>query len=80
MQFIVIDERRPNAPEPDDMFCTEWENKEQAIDRAEYEWYHLTYQEKKRRTIYVLVSVNPDEDAEDHFDGNIIWQDGERSE
>ena len=63
MQYIVIDGRRQNAPGSDDVFTTECETKEQAINRAEYDWYHLTYAEKKRRTIYVLESVNSDEDA-----------------
>lgn len=37
---------------------------------------HLTAREQEKNTVYVLESINPDEEAEDHFDGNPIWQDG----
>lgn len=44
-----------------------------ALAWAEYSWGMLTDREKKERTaFYVLESVNPDEDAEDHFDGDPI--------
>ena len=34
---------------------------------------HLTKCDQKRRTaFYVLGSVNPDEDAPDHYDGDIV--------
>ena len=57
-----------------DLFSKEFDNKEEAIKAAEADWNYLTAAEKKDRDFYVLESANPDEDAEDHFDGGIVWR------
>lgn len=67
MNYIIMDEKNG------DLFNKEFSTKEEALRRAEIEWGYLTDKEKKDRTaFYVLESVNPDEEAENHFDGNII--------
>ena len=68
MRYIVIDERKSG-----DFFTEEFENKDEAIKTAEYDWNRRTnYDKKHTDRYYVLESVNPDEDADDHFDGDII--------
>lgn len=75
MKYIVFDTmKKPYTS--GDMFNEEFNTKETAIREADSQWAHLTEQEKKVRTVYVLESVNPDEDTEDHFDGRSIWEDG----
>lgn len=67
MRYIVVDELK------NDMFTEEFETKEEAVKAADEEWDRLTESDKNRRTsYYVLESSNSDEEAEDHFDGNII--------
>lgn len=67
MKYIVIDELK------NDMFTNEYETKEKAVKVAGQEWGRLTESDKKRRVaFYVLESVNPDEDAENHFDGDVV--------
>ena len=68
MKYLVIDERLV------DTFTTEFETKKEALAEAEWKWNRLTEIEKKNhvKAFYVLESVNPDEEAEDHFDGNPI--------
>ena len=56
----------------DNISAEEFTSAEEAIKEADWEWYLLHYSEKKKRKIYVIESANPDEDAPDHFDGNII--------
>jgi len=70
MKFIVVDERNC------DMFTSEHANKEDALKDAEYQWNHLTDNEKKSHVVhfYVLESENPNEDAENHLDGSYIKQ------
>ena len=67
MKYIVIDTRK------NDEFTKEFEKADEAVAWAEYEWDRMTEHDKKDcAAYYVLESVNPDEDAEDHFDGNPI--------
>lgn len=67
MKYVVVDCKNG------DMFDTEHETKEQALACAEEKWSHLTKEEKKdRESFFVLKSENPDEEAENHFDGDII--------
>lgn len=67
MKYIIID--RKNGDE----FTEEFESKEEAISRADTEWDHLSdYDKKHREAFYVLESANPDEDAENHFDGDPV--------
>lgn len=67
MKYLVIDEKGM------DTFVKEFETKEEAIQEADAEFERLTaYDKKQRNAFYVLESVNPDEEADDHFDGDII--------
>lgn len=70
MKFIVIDKRNDDTG---DMFTTECKDLNEAVNEAKRQWNYLTNREKKVRNIWVLESVNPDEDAMDHFDGDYIW-------
>ena len=57
----------------DDAFTKEFKTAEKAVESASYDWEHLSEYDKNRRSdFYVLESANPDEDAEDHFDGNEV--------
>ena len=68
MKYVLIDWVKDG-----DMFTEEFETAEKAVESASYEWEHLSESDKNRRSyFYVLESDNPDEDAEDHFDGNIV--------
>ena len=68
MKYIIIDERK------NDFFTEEFENKDEAIETAKSDWDRRTAYDKKRtEAYYVLESVNPDEDADDHFDGNPVF-------
>ena len=75
MRYVVMDEDRMH--DGWDMFNEEHDNLREAIRDAEYQWSHKTDREKKQRTISVLLSINPDEEAPDHFDGWPVWRDGE---
>ena len=69
MRYIVIDERKSG-----DFFTEEFDSKDEAINSAKYDWNHRAEHDKKRtERFYVLESVNPDEDADDHFDGNPVF-------
>ena len=68
MKYIVFDERKSG-----DFFTEEFDNRDEAIKSAEYDWNRRTSHDKKNtEAFYVLESVNSDVDAEDHFDGDII--------
>ena len=68
MKYVLIDWVKDG-----DMFTEEFETAEEAVESASYEWEHLSENDKNRRSgFYVLESANPDEDAEDHFDGNEV--------
>lgn len=68
MKYILIDWVKDG-----DMFTEEFETVEEAVETASYEWEQLSTHDKNRRSeFYVLESVNPDEDAEDHLDGDIV--------
>lgn len=67
MKYILIDETKT------DIFTKEFDTELGALAAAKYEWEHLTESEKKDRVaFYVLKSVNPDEEAENHFDGDVV--------
>lgn len=56
-----------------DIFAEEFETAEEAIRYGNDEWDGLTQHDRDRTTAaYVLESANPDEDAPDHLDGNVI--------
>lgn len=67
MKYIVMD------CTDTDMFNESFETAEEAVEQAELDWSRMSDYDKNRRTeYYVLESANPDEEAEDHFDGDII--------
>lgn len=67
MKYIVVDQTKT------DMFISEHETKEAAIAEARSQWDSLSeYDQAKREEFYVLESVNLDEDAEDHYDGDLV--------
>jgi hypothetical protein len=69
MRYIVIDERKSGQ-----LFTEEFEHKDNAINSAKYDWNRRTEHDKKHtERFYVLESVSPDEDADDHFDGNLVF-------
>lgn len=69
MKYIVFDERKNGQ-----IFTKEFEGKEEAIESAEHAWDRRTLHDKRNTSaLYVLESVNSDEDADDHFDGNPIF-------
>ena len=46
---------------------------EDAMEYAEYSWNCMSDSDKIRTTAYYLLeSVNPDEESDDHYDGDII--------
>lgn len=68
MKYILIDDCKT------DLFTKEFDNKETAIETAKADFGRLTPADKKRRIgFYVLESVNPAEDAENHLDGTVIF-------
>lgn len=68
MKYIVMDQTDT------DLFTKEFETAEEAIEAAKTDWSYLTEQDKNTRIeFFVLESINPDEDAEDHFDGTPIF-------
>ena len=66
MKYLVVYATRG------DEFVEEFDNKEEAFKNADYQWSHLTRNEKRDCEFYVLESVNPDEEAENHMDGDIL--------
>ena len=68
MKYVAIDERIEG-----DIFTAEFNTAEEAIEEAKNNYYYKTAGEKKQSKIYVLESVNPDEEAVDHLDGNVIF-------
>ena len=46
---------------------------EKAIKYAKYDFEHMhKLDQKSCRQYYVLESINPDEESDNHYDGNII--------
>lgn len=67
MKYIVIDGNNG------DEFIDEFSTKDEAIKAANNAWEHLTESERSHRDyFFILESVNPDEDAADHYDGDFI--------
>lgn len=67
MEFIVMDEKNG------DIFNKEFGTEQQAIEYASSEWERMSEHDKKHcDEYYVLKSANPDEEAENHFDGNVV--------
>lgn len=69
MKYIVID-RGIDMNEWDE----EFDNLVEAIEFARKGWNHMNeYDQKHTAEFIVLKSANPDEDAEDHFDGDPVF-------
>lgn len=69
MKYIVIDQTK------NDLFNTECATREEAIKEADKQFSYLTDADKRNRTsFYVLESIDPDEESERHFDGDIVKQ------
>lgn len=67
MKYVYVIESRG------DIFTREFENAESAVKFGEADWNHMTEREKKMcEYAHVLESVNPDEEAPDHFDGDFV--------
>ena len=69
MKYLVIDSR----------ICTEsveeFDNKEEAIEYAKDDFDSMCKTAlEKCLEYYVLESVNPDEDSENHYDGDVIYR------
>ena len=69
MKYVTVEEHDNGYG---DTFTDEFDNPNEAIEQAEYIWNHLTRNEHTKTLVYVLESVNPDEEADNHLDGNII--------
>ena len=70
MKYLVVDELKRM-----DTFIDEYNNKEEAIQAAKRDFDMLVDTDKKERmNFFVLESVNPDEEAENHWDGDIICE------
>ena len=68
MKYIIIDQIKNG-----DLFTEEFETKNEAIEAAQASWNHLSPLDKSRReSFYVLESVNADEEAVDHLDGDTV--------
>ena len=67
MRYIIIDVKNG------DMFNKEFNSKEEALKQAEIDFSYLTKADlKEREAFYVLESINPDEEADNHYDGDIV--------
>lgn len=67
MKYIIMDFK------DGDFFADEFDSKDEALREAEEQWEQLTKRDRERReAFYVLESINPDEDAPDHYDGDIV--------
>ena len=69
MKYIIWDERKDGQT-----FAEEYGSKEEAIRIADLYWnrYRTDGEKKKTLAFYVIESENPDEDADNHFDGNPV--------
>ncbi len=70
MRYVLVDQVRNSY-----LFSKEFDTKEEAVRKASIEWAKMTEHDKRRReSFYVLESINPDEEAENHFDGTPVWE------
>lgn len=69
MEYIVYDQIRNG-----DLYTGEFSDLDSAIRYAEREWSLMSDHDQGRRECYgVLRSANPDPDAVDHMDGELVW-------
>ena len=71
MKYLVCNEWLFGSFDTD---VKEFEDRDKAIDQAKEDWRTMSVKERKKFNVYVLESVNPDEDADNHYDGNIIYE------
>lgn len=65
--YILIDDRGT------DLYTEEYTSPEEALKDAEMQWDHLTDREKANcEAFYLIKSENPDEEAENHLDGDLV--------
>lgn len=68
MRYVLMDVRKN-----EEIFCEEFDDLDAAIAKGQKDWDSLTEKEKKNvESFYVLESVNPDETADNHYDGNFV--------
>lgn len=70
MKFIAVEERNDFG----DVITEEFNNPIDAVNQLESWFSYTTLREDKSRSFYVLESANPDEEAENHSDGNEIFR------
>ena len=71
MKYLVINEQLFGSF---DWEVKEFSKRAKAIAQAKEDWRTMSIIERKRFNVYVLESVNPDEEADNHFDGDIIYK------
>ena len=76
MKYLSINEYRDRTKTDFHMNVEEFETAEEALEDAKATWNGMWDIDRKKFTVYAMESVNQDEDAEDHYDGNPFWQDG----
>lgn len=68
MRYVLMDVRKN-----DEIWSEEFDDLDAAIAKGQKDFDSLTEKEKKNvESFYILESVNPDETADNHYDGNII--------
>lgn len=69
MKYILID-----ICDSGDEYTEEFDDIIEALDAAYTAWNQLSsYDQRHRKAMYVLKSAEPDEDSEQHFDGDPIF-------
>ena len=69
MKYLVNDIKKTG------WFVNEFDSKEEAIKYAKYDFGHMSKTDQEASSeYYVLESVNPDEDSENHYDGDVIYR------
>ena len=67
MKYIVIEGKNG------DLFTKEFATEAEALEAAERDWNALSDYDKEHCDEFTVIeSANPDEDAPDHLDGNVI--------
>ena len=68
MRYLVIDQSTKY-----DEFVEEFNTKEEAIAFADKEWKGMVKADQDSTVaFYILESVNPDPESEDHYDGDFV--------
>lgn len=70
MKYVIIDQINNG-----DLYTTETDYLQDAIQKAEKQFNALSMYDKKRRSdFFILESVNPDETAPNHLDGKEVYR------